>query len=70
MKQIKVIRKLQLFVLVCATVCFAVALVFSDLTCQETLIDVSVVMLLAVQLMTCIIKKRGKKDGEDESESK
>lgn len=68
MKRTKIVRRLQLFVLICATVCFAVALVFPDLACQDTLIDVSIVMLLAVQLLVYRVEKREEKDRSEANE--
>ena len=68
MKKTEVIRKLRLYVLVCATVCFVIALIFPNIACRETLIDASISMLLAIQLAMYIVEGRGMKDGGEEND--
>lgn len=64
----RIIMKIRLFVLICATVCFIIALIFPASPYQETLIDVSLVMLIAMNLALCIIDNREKSKEENESD--
>lgn len=64
----RIIMKIRLCVLICATVCFVIALIFPASPYQETLIDVSLVMLIAMNLALCIIDNREKSKEEDESD--
>lgn len=65
----RIIMKIRLFVLICATVFFVIALIFPNSPYQETLLDVSLVMLIAMNLALCIIDNREKsKEAEDGAE--